>query len=121
MDPIRIVLAEMPKVLRAIVGRALDREHDMSVIAENVPTERLQSLALESRADVVVVRGDESHASSDYRSLLFACPRVKIVAISRSGHDATLSELRLARSTLMGVSPRSLVEMIRDAVRESRR
>jgi DNA-binding NarL/FixJ family response regulator len=121
VDAIRIVLAEMPKVLRSIVSRALDREHDMSVIAENVPPERLQSFARESRADVVVVRGYEALASSDYRSLLFACPHVKIVAISSSGHDATLSELRIARSTLMDVSPGSLVEVIREAVREPRR
>ena len=88
MEPIRIVLADMPRMLRETL-----EEHD---------------------ADFVITGADVLRPD-DVDALLEARPRMKVLAVVGDGRDAFLYELRPQKVPLGEVSPHTLLEAIRAA------
>jgi chemotaxis response regulator CheB len=96
-------------MLLDIVGEALNAQPDMEVV-EADPGASLLHLAGRSRPDVVIIGADDPSIASD---LVMALPRLKVLAVTGTGYDASLYELRPHKVQLGEVTPRTLVEEIR--------
>lgn len=118
---IRIVLAELPPMLSGIVKETVSNQPDMTVVAEF--SERSALLhALETGAgDVVIVGTREPDELSVPIHVLAACPHIKVLMLETQGRRAALYELRPHRRSLGDVSPRRLIEAIRQPRRAAGR
>jgi DNA-binding NarL/FixJ family response regulator len=112
--PTRIVLADLPVMLRQIVRDAVTAEPDMEVIGE-FDASGLFFEAL-NRADVVIAGTREPERSAFPHSVLSASPAAKVLMIAVADPAATMYELRRHQTALGDLSPSGLVEAIRNAV-----
>jgi DNA-binding NarL/FixJ family response regulator len=114
--PIRIVVGEVPRLLRAIIEEAVTRERDMMLVdADGID---LAALVRKSGADVAIVADDAPDRGVRHRRALVEHPDLKIFVVADNGREAQLLEFR--RRLMPDVSPRALVEAIRDAASGSR-
>jgi DNA-binding NarL/FixJ family response regulator len=122
---IRILLAEMPRMMREIVESAVSTQADMQIIGaieERLVERGALTAAAEARveradADVVILglqRDDEARA---YDRLLYVRPRLTLLAITGDGRGAFLYELRPHKVPIGDVSPEGLLGAIRTAAR----
>ena len=113
MEAIRILLAEVPTMLREIIQSVVEGQADMSIVGA-IPSRDPVIAALENTpADVVIVGLRKAEATDAFDSLLFEQPRLKLLAISGDGGSSYLYELRPHCVPLGDVSPNGLVEAIR--------
>ena len=116
MEQIRIVLVDMPRLLRDVVRTAATDEW-LRVVREYArPVELLD--AVERARARVVVAGAGAHDADAVRRLLRAHPEVKVLAIRDDGRDTTLWELRPHRKRLGELSPTALRAAIHEAVED---
>lgn len=113
MIPIRVLLADMPRMMRDIIRDITSSHKDIDVIAELAQRDELIEAAIRTRADVVVVGKVTGSGQDEYRDLLRKRPRLKILAISADGRRGFLHELQPRVIPLGEVSPDSLIEAIR--------
>lgn len=119
MSRIRILLAGMPRLLEDIVEHMLNVQSDMHVVGTVVPhgaaAAALVEALADTPADVVVLGLSEEAEASTYDALLFANPRLRLLAVVGDGRGAFLYELQPSRVPLGVVSPEALVDVIRAA------
>ncbi|MDQ6829298.1 MAG: hypothetical protein M3081_10575 [Gemmatimonadota bacterium] len=112
MLPIRVVLADMPRMLHDIVRTILSAEPDIEIETTTVPQREIASARAITGADVVILAEPEA-PTDEYAAMLYAHPRLRLVAISDDGRRAVLYELRPHRSPLGDMSPNALVQAVR--------
>ena len=115
-EPTRIVLIDMPRILREIVKDTIATDADMIVVGEYAESVRLRDAVARSAADFVITDARAS-GFDDVDVLLRERPRVRVLAIGENGRDTVLYELRPQKVRLGAVSPENLLETIRAAVR----
>ncbi len=109
--PIRVVVGDVPRLLRDIIDEAITRERDMMLVrAEGAD---LAALVRDSGADVAIVADDAPHRGARHRQALVEHPNLKIVVVTDDGRAARLLEFR--QRLMPDISPRALVEAIRAA------
>jgi DNA-binding NarL/FixJ family response regulator len=113
LEQIRIVLAGMPRMLREIVREIVQRELDMTVVAETADQAELVRL-LGGRQAEVVLAGTEGLRGADVDRLFDRHPRLKLLAVSGVGSEAVLYELRPRKVALGELAPGTLTAAIRD-------
>lgn len=118
MPRVRVVLANMPRLLHDIVHSMLTSELDIE-IAES-PVRELQgefTAELTSErvrgADVVIVTEREFTQTTRYDALLIANPKLRVVAVSGDGRNADLYEMRPCRIALGELSAATLADAVR--------
>jgi hypothetical protein len=107
---IRVAIGEMPQLLRDIVRDAIMIEPDLELIEAHdvvIPT---------VGADVLVVAMSASQLVAVCPQLLHAKSATKVLAIGVDDGQASLFELCPRRTSLGDLSPRGLVDAIRQAV-----
>jgi hypothetical protein len=109
---IRVVLSHMPRLLHDIVHSILAAEPDIQM---NDPSSHSTCpMTLDDmRAAHVVIISEAELAHMNYESLLYANPRLRLVAVSGDGRNAALYELRPCRIPLGELSPQTLVDAVR--------
>jgi hypothetical protein len=112
VDRIRVVLAEMPRMLRDIVQNMLGGVPDVALTTAPVRVDGLDEMLAALEPDVVIL-DEASSRGDDFAALLFAHPRLRLVAISGDGRDAHLYELRPHRVALGALSPTALIDVVR--------
>ena len=112
---IRILLVEMPHMLRDIVGNILGVEPDLSVVANDVEAHALVERVERERPDVVVLCEDPASTLSLCEELLGRFPRMTVVALEERGQRASIYMMRPARIRVAEVSRTQLVTAIRRA------
>ena len=117
MAPIRIAVASLPRLLRDIVVGALSSEQDMELVGEAPSPRQLPGLVRESGADVAIVACEPSDIARLGR-LVNVSP-VTLLAITDEGRRGALYELRPREVDLGELSPRVLVNAIREVGRKS--
>jgi len=110
---IRIVLAELPPMLSGIVKDTVSSQPDMAVVAEFSERSALLHALKTGGGDVVIVGTKEPDEPSVPIHVLAACPHIKVLMLETQGRRAALYELRPQRRSLGDVSPRRLIEAIR--------
>ena len=116
MERIRILLVDMPRMLREIVNQSVSAQPDMEVVAEHAAHASMLSAARRSRANVVIVGDDGAEIDERCERLALRHPDVGVLALSVDGRQTVLYELRPYRVPLGELSPQQLVDAIRDAV-----
>jgi hypothetical protein len=91
---IRVVLAELPAVVAAIVRDAVSSE-DIRIVDEVGGRSDLSELVARRRAQVMIVPTEASGVARHYHDLLRRSPDLKILTIAAVAHSADLYELRL--------------------------
>src|SRR5262245_33055030 len=91
---IRVVLAEMPPMLRDIVRDTLQRAPDMAVVAEVDRGMPLREALEAFKPDVVIVGTSEPADSALPKQLLLAMPQARVLMLAMSGRSAVMYELR---------------------------
>jgi DNA-binding NarL/FixJ family response regulator len=113
VQPSRIVLVDMPRLLREIIVQAVGDEPDLEIVPFEAHGAALRQTVESSRADFVIAGAD--YEFREVAQVLEERPRLRILAVAGQGREAFLYELRPTRTPLGEVSPRTIVEAIRGA------
>lgn len=116
----RVLLVDMPQMLREIVRELVSAERDMEVVGE--VGDRVPSLAAVRAcgAEFVIAGGSGPELAAACESLLAGCPELRVLALSTDGRSGALHENgRNGHSaTALGeLAPDRLVGVVRGAVR----
>ena len=117
MEPIRIVLAQLPRMLRDILHLSLLNEPDVVLVGEGQSLEELERIVRQSAVDVVVMGVADADLPVSHYRLFDIDARVRILAIADHGRSASLHELRPYQVVLGEGSPIELIQAIREQVR----
>jgi hypothetical protein len=115
----RIVLVNMPVLQREILARELTQP-DIEVVDDPATATDLARVARKARAEFVIT-GAARLAADAVGDVLDGCPGVKVLALSDSGRQGLLYELRPHRVPLEDLSSGVLIDTIRRARRPARR
>jgi DNA-binding NarL/FixJ family response regulator len=110
----RILLADLPWLLREIVTEALEAQSDMEVVGSVAGSESLARTIEQSQAEVIVIGHDRPE---DAAGLLGRRPPLAVIAVTGDAKESEYYELRPHRVRLGEISPSELVETIRQATR----
>ena len=116
MDQIRVLLAEMPRILRDVFKQVVADQSDMDVVGELFDPFGLLLAAGQTRADVVILGLHNSEFPGICSHLLSEYPHIKILGVTEDGRRACLYELRPQKIPVGEVSPEGLLAAIRTAV-----
>ena len=117
MEPIRIVLADLPRLLQDIVMQAVAEQPDMMVIDVVCAPSDLESVMRERAIDLAILAaGSDELARAD--GALYAAPRSKVIGITRDGRDSYLRELVPHTVPLGNLDPDELASAIRSIARK---
>lgn len=117
MGVIRVLLAEVPGLMAAVVRQAILTQPDMTIVGETRGSDELGPVMSRGHVDVVVVTSQAgSGVPTPAQRLLFGPPHVALVAISADGRCVGIYDHKVVRE----VTPERLVDVIREVVRERR-
>jgi DNA-binding NarL/FixJ family response regulator len=105
----RILLVDMPQLLREIIRSVVVAEADLELVAEVNDARSLDDAIPRHAPDVVIGRS----TSRDIERLLRDRPRLKVLQLDDAGRSTVLYELRPQRTALGEVSPARLLKAIR--------
>jgi DNA-binding NarL/FixJ family response regulator len=105
----RILLVDMPQLLREIIRSVVVAEADLELVAEVDDAGSLEEALPRHAPDVVI-----GHSTRrDIERLLGDRPRLKVLQVDDTGRSAILYELRPQRTALGEISPACLLRAIR--------
>ena len=119
MNTIRLLLLEVPLVLRKNLEQIISMEPDLEIVGELESMGHDMSLAISMRPHVVVVGLDahssasESHVPEVAREVLANLPRTKVLGLSLEDRLYCLYELRPQKTPIGELSPAMLTAVIR--------
>jgi DNA-binding NarL/FixJ family response regulator len=116
MERTRIVLIDMPRLLREIVKQATS---EFDVVAEYDGPADLTRAVDEHRAQIVIAGADAADVQA-FERLVVLRPHVKVLGISADGRSTTLVELAPRRKELGELSPDRLRAAVHAAVGSDR-
>ncbi|MEU4219133.1 hypothetical protein [Actinoplanes sp. NPDC026623] len=120
MEEIRVLLTDLPRMLREILRNLLAAQPEMVVEIADEPRAPLVSAVDRTRAHVVILGQEAPAMPSRCRDLLERRPRVQVMTVSVDGRRICLYGLRPYREPLGEVEPEKLVDTIRGLVVASR-
>jgi len=122
MSNMRVVLRDVPKMLRDILERAISDELDMEIVSEPI-SKLMESPRTDDRrlSPDVVISTSDSQPAEGARSLLAQWPRSHVLIITERGGKVLWYELSPRGVDLGEMSPDQLVQTIRSLVRPERK
>jgi DNA-binding NarL/FixJ family response regulator len=114
---IRILLAELPRMLREIVEDVVSTQADMQIVGAADSLAALPAEVARTSPDVVILALERGAAPTRLDPLLYGQPSLSIVAITEDGRGAFRYELRPQMLPVGNVSPNGLLDAIRASVR----
>ena len=120
VEEIRVLLTDLPRMLREILRSLLAAQPEMSVAVADEPSTPLVTAVDQARARVVILGQEAPAMTSRCRELLEQRPRVQVLAVSVDGRRTTLYGLRPYRKPLGEVEPDKIVDAVRGLVVMSR-
>jgi DNA-binding NarL/FixJ family response regulator len=116
-EPIRIVFAELPRMLRDILHASVADEPELELVGEASNLEDLKRLVEHRGVDVVILSLADSELPESHYGLFEADAWIRILAIAGHGRNASLYEMRPHRAFLQQGSPEELLRIVREHVR----
>jgi DNA-binding NarL/FixJ family response regulator len=113
VQPIRIILAEMPRKLHDIIEAIVAPHPDMRIVAQVMSRDRLVAAVNSTRADVIILELHRTESPSVLDGLLYQCPRVKVLVTTSDGRGTFVRELLPNEIALGDLSPEHLLETLR--------
>lgn len=112
MERTRIVLVDMPPLLREIVRETVAREPDLEVVREHEAGADLRAAVDQDDPDFLIV-GSEEATETTVGSLIAAGRRLRALEVRSDGRESVLYEFRPHRVLLGEISPDTLLQTIR--------
>jgi len=112
LERTRIVLIDMPPLLREIVREAVARGEGLEVVAEHDDAPELRATVERDDADFVIV-GSDAAAAACVTSLVESQRSVRALELRADGRESVLYELRPHRVPLGEISAETLLRSIR--------
>jgi DNA-binding NarL/FixJ family response regulator len=112
LERTRIVLVDMPPLLREIVRETLAREPDLDVVAEYEAGVDVRRAVDDADADFVIV-GADATARASVASVVCGQRGTRAIEVRSDGRESVLYELRPHRVSLGEISPETLLRTIR--------
>ena len=119
MSNIRVLIRDIPKMLRDILEQEISGEPDMEVMSEPPVPPRAPADTNVS-PDVFVVGTSDGEPCERARAVLVRWPRSRVLMITARGDRAVIYELVPQGCDLGELSPSQLVQAIRSAGRSER-
>jgi DNA-binding NarL/FixJ family response regulator len=117
MERVRVLLLEIPRLLREILAQAIDADGGCELLTESGSAWPIDG---KTRPDIVIL-GLIAEGDAALVPALFACwPRAQVVTVMQAGNAAAVYELRPTHRLLGEMSPTEIVQTLRDAVRRNR-
>ena len=117
MERIRVLIGDMPRMMRELVGAAVSDAPDITLVDSGQGGEPLSASLDRTRADVLIVGIQDERLSSSFDALLYDHTRLALLTIAEHGRSTELHELRPHTVALGDVSPTELVDAIRSSAR----
>jgi DNA-binding NarL/FixJ family response regulator len=111
LERTRVILVDMPRVLREIVRKVLSHEPDVEMVEEDTLDAALA--AIRASDDCVVVTQLERGERIAIDRLLDTHRKVRVLALSADGRDGAVYELHPKEHLLGEMSPPVLLAAIR--------
>jgi DNA-binding NarL/FixJ family response regulator len=115
MANIRVLILDVPNILRDILAQVISSEVDMELIPAPVAPQAAGGPPL--APDVVIAGASESEPGDAARALLARWPHSHMLMIAARGHQVLSCDMYLRITELGEVSPDQFVQAIRSAVR----
>ncbi len=116
---VRVLLLEMPLLLRGILEHAIERRTDCELM--KITQDPLQLLTDRTIAPDAVIMGLTATEDATLVPALFArWPGTQVMTVMSAGDDAVVYELKPQRKALGQMSPPEIVDTLREAVHRSR-
>jgi len=112
---IRVLLADMPRMLIDMLTDIVMAHPEMMISGKVDETTDICAAAEMAEADVVILSEPTGRQRRCHRELLYSRPRLKVLSITRDGHQFFLHELRPFSAPLGEISRESLVQAIRSS------
>jgi DNA-binding NarL/FixJ family response regulator len=109
----RILVVEIPSLLREIIGEIIADERDMELVGELSDHAGVVEVARRTEASFVIAGLTGPELDSVYRELILERPSTRVLAVGREGRQSTLYELLPHVETLGELSPETLLAVIR--------
>jgi DNA-binding NarL/FixJ family response regulator len=118
MKTIRVVVVDLPLMLRQIISQIINAEPDLDIVGE---LEDMRLVAARQPHVVIVGLGIsgpvlEAQVPDVVRRLLDDLPRSKVLELSQDGRTGYMYELRPQKASVGELSPARLTTVIRKAV-----
>lgn len=113
MEPIRIMLVGMPRMLSDIIGNVVKKQSDIVVVGELSSRTGLAAEVQRLEPDVVVIGLEGSRLPDECESVFDVDPHVRVLGVSGDGRELFACELRPQSEALGEVSPEKLMQTIR--------
>jgi chemotaxis response regulator CheB len=113
LEPIRVLIADLPGVLHAVVREALSPDDEIVVVATRRPGLPLGAAVQETGATVVIVCAEHPEAADPAPPMLAERARLRVLAVSADGRESVMYELQPRRRELGELSPAGLLEAVR--------
>lgn len=111
--PIRVILANEPRLLREMLDRVLRKQIDLQVVAEVRNWSRLPKVIAETGADWVVLSLLPNGELPDYADVLIRLyPRIGVIGVARDGSQVKLKSSDLTEEDLEGISLADLLAIL---------
>jgi chemotaxis response regulator CheB len=114
LEPTRILLVGLPRLLEEIVSEALAHESDLALAGVVRTPDELATEVVRTDADVVVLGRDDPRLIA---SVLEQRPRLAVFAVSEDARNSSLYALRPERVRMGDLSPGSFVAAVRAAAK----
>jgi hypothetical protein len=119
LEPIRVLLLEMPQLLRDILEQEVHTRSDCELVKDGRGV--LQLLTERVVAPDVVIIGLTGREDEALVPAVFArWPGVHVMTVMPTGNDLMVYELTPKQEELAPMSPAGIVDSLRNAVRRSR-
>ena len=118
MDPVDVVLVDMPQLLHDIIREQIAAAPGLRVSADLSDAASLDAAVADGQADVVIAGADVLDTAYVDR-LVTSRPGLTVLTIDREGRETVLSELRPHRQRLGELSPERLLDVVRSSRTEA--
>jgi DNA-binding NarL/FixJ family response regulator len=117
LEQLRIIVVDMPRLVRDLIERAIVAQPDMKLLGVLDSPREMVAAARVGRPDFVVVGLKDKLLPHECQQLLAEHPAVRLLGVEAVAGEAHLYELRPYREALGEVSPADIVSAIRGAAR----
>lgn len=116
MKRIRVLLSTPSRMLHEMLSEVIQVQPDMELVSDADGTAGLRGAVARTHPDILVVIPEHKIDRGSFEDLLFAAPRLRVLAVSDNGRTGLLYRLRPSRARLGEMSPAALLDAIRATV-----
>jgi hypothetical protein len=119
LDPIRVLLLEMPQLLREILEHEVHKRSDCELMKDGRGALRLLTERIIA-PDVVIIGLTAREDEALVPAVFARWPGAQVMTVMPTGTDAVVYELTPKQEELAPMSPAGIVDTLSNAVRRSR-